>query len=92
MKHKIEIQYNGQYPNLCTGRLTVYIDDVKYVFPPYCMMSGGNIYKDDEGYYQTDEGKWEITRWPKDFPEHLKELILDKVNEEIPWGCCGGCS
>ena len=87
----IKISYNGSYPNLCSGRLIVYIDDVKYIFPQYCMTSGGCVYKNDEGYYQTDEGEWEISEWPEDFPEHLKKIVLDKVNEEIPWGCCGGC-
>ena len=42
MKNKpiIKIDYDGEYPNLCSGHLTVYIDDVKYNFPDYCLSSG----------------------------------------------------
>lgn len=87
----IKISYNGRYPNLCSGDLTVYVDGIEYDFPPYCMRSGGCVYENDEGYYQTDDGEWEITKWPEDFPKHLKKPVLDKINEEIPWGCCGGC-
>ena len=87
----IKISYNGSYPNLCSGDLIVYIDGVEYDFPRYCMMSGGCVYRDSDGEYNIDEGEWEISEWPEDFPEHLKGLVLNKINEEIPWGCCGGC-
>ena len=28
---------------------------------------------------------------PKDFPEEYKEKLLEVINEELPWSCCGGC-
>lgn len=87
----IKISYNGCYPNLCSGRLIVYIDNVEYIFPKYSLVSGGCVYRDDNDDWVTDKGEWDIDEWPEDFPEHLKEPVLDKVNEEIPWGCCGGC-
>lgn len=82
----IKIEYDGEYPCLCSGTLIVYI---KYVFPEYCLNSGGSI-----GFswdYNVTKGPWTITKWPKDFPENLKDKVLEKVNNEIPWGCCGGC-
>ena len=88
---QIEISYNGCFPNLCSGDLEVTIDGVKYEFPQYCMVSGGHIYMDDDGDYNRELGEWDISEWPEGFPEEYKQPVLDKINEEIPWGCCGGC-
>ena len=87
----IKIEYDGCYPNLCSGQLIVYIDNEKYVFPRYCMNSGGNVWFDDDWSENVSEGPWDITEWPEDFPEHLKSPVLAVVNSEIEWGCCGGC-
>lgn len=38
-----------------------------------------------------ESGEWEISEWPKGFPESLKDAVLKAVNFEIPHGCCGGC-
>ena len=35
-------------------------------------------------------GDWSV-EFPKDFPEELKDKVLNCINEEIPHGCCGGC-
>ena len=88
---QIEISYNGCFPNLCRGELIVTIDGVIYEFPPFCMVSGGHIYMDDDGDYNRELGEWDISEWPEGFPEEYKQPVLDKINEEIPWGCCGGC-
>ena len=37
------------------------------------------------------EGEWFIDEFPEGFQEELKEIVLSKINEEIPHGCCGGC-
>lgn len=88
---KIEIQYDGDYPNLCSGHLVVTIDDVVWDFGKYCLSSGGCAYFKDDWKDVVEQGEWSITDYPKGFPEELKEAVLRKVNEEIPWGCCGGC-
>lgn len=90
---KIEIQYDGKYPNLCSGHLVVTIDGVVWDFGKYCLSSGGCAYFKDRIDWEdvVEQGEWDITDYPEGFPEDLKEEVLIKINEEIPWGCCGGC-
>ena len=89
---EIKIDYNGKYPNLCSGDLVVTIDDKKWNFPGDCMGSGG-YFTVSGGYMDGGviEGPWRICEWPKDFPENLKSSVVDKINETVEWGCCGGC-
>ena len=87
----IKIEYDGKYPCLCMGYLIVWIDDVKWDFGSYSLSSGGNIHRDTDWNMWTSEGEWFVDEWPQGFPEELKELVLLKINEEIPHGCCGGC-
>lgn len=85
---EIKIEYNGKYPNLCRGHLIVWLDDKQYDFGKYCLISGGYCnYHSGEVHYDS----WKIEDWPDNFPEEYKKLVLDKINLEIPWGCCGGC-
>jgi hypothetical protein len=54
------------------------------------LSSGGYIAWDIDDMYAV-KGDWSIVDWSKDFPEEYKEAVLEKVNKEIPHGCCGGC-
>lgn len=89
MRHDIKIIYDGKYPCLCMGHLIVIVDGVEYDFGSSCLLSGGCINFDD-GEFDIEEGDWDV-EYPKDFPDELKEEVLDSINENIPWGCCGGC-
>jgi hypothetical protein len=80
--------YDGTYPNLCSGKLYLMLDDKRIDFPDFCLRSGGGITND---YSDVIEGGWTITDWPLNFPEELKDLAGILVNENIPRGCCGGC-
>jgi hypothetical protein len=86
----IKVKYNGQYPNLCSGKLIVYIDEKEYTFPSYCLSSGGQAWTNDD-YTGTTQGNWSITEWPDNFPEDMKRYVEFEVNEQIEKGCCGGC-
>lgn len=83
----MKIEYDGSYPNLCSGTLRVTVGpkiwDMQYV-----LFSGGGLDKDYEAY----SGPWSLDNLPKDFPENLREKLLELVNDQISWGCCGGCS
>jgi len=87
----IKIEYNGKYPNLCSGNLTVTIDGKEWIFPDYCLLSGGSVWFDENWSDHVSSGPWEIDEWPEGFPEELKEDVLCSINNEIAWGCCGGC-
>ena len=87
----LEIEYDGGYPNLCSGGLVVTIDGKRWVFPSHCLSSGGSVWFDAGWSEHIESGPWSISEWPEDFPEDLKEETEREVNYQIPWGCCGGC-
>lgn len=87
----IKIEYDGGYPNLCRGTLIIHMRGCKIKFPDYCLSSGGNVCFDEDWEEQVDEGEWSVSEWPKDFPEEVKQDVINAINEQIPHGCCGGC-
>lgn len=85
------IEYTGRWPNLCRGTLTLQIDDEVVRFGegynPRFWGSGGNCY----GFNITRE-PWIIVR--DDIPEKYRKYYYEIVhvfNENVEWGCCGGC-
>ena len=87
----IEVEYDGSYPNLCSGYLVVVIDDKRWEFPKHCMQPGGDVWFDEDWSEHVEQGPWYIDNWPEGFPEDLKDDVTEKVNEEVEWGNCGGC-
>lgn len=93
------ISYTGSYPNLCSGTLTLEIDGIEYIFgegykepkPDFGRFwySGGGITNDYESTY---DGEWtiDIDSLPEQFRKYSFEI--DRIfNENVEWGCCGGC-
>lgn len=91
MENDIKIDYDGEYPCLCMGNLTVTINGKAWKFPEYCLRSGGSVWFDDDLDEHVEMGEWSVNEWPDGFPEELKDEVLDAINREIPPGCCGGC-
>jgi hypothetical protein len=91
----IRYEYDGKYPNLCSGALVVYVGDRKFEFERGSLRSGGAV-KKIRKEYKIIEGNWYIDdrKWPEDFPSEFKEFLVYKINTEgqIPLPCCGGCS
>jgi len=85
------ISYDGSYPNLCSGHLVLAVDDKEWSFPSHALSSGGSVWFDKDWSEHVEDGPWTIYEWPDGFPEEAKEESLRVVNEEIGWGCCGGC-
>lgn len=83
------VSYDGKYPNLCSGTLVLKIDGTVVEFPQFCMQTGGGVWFDDDWCEQVDYGPWSVCV-PAEYA-HLKEEIEDCVNENVDWGCCGGC-
>ena len=87
----IIIKYDGDFPNLCSGKLVVIINGKEWHFPTCCLRSGGSVLIDDDWNEHVEEGEWSIKEWPRNFPNTMKSAVVDAVNSEIPLGCCGGC-
>lgn len=87
----IKIEYDGAYPNLCSGKLVVFVDGKRWEFPKYCLTSHGGVWFDDDWGEHIDLGEWSVDKWPDKFPDNLKTIVEREINECIPHGCCGGC-
>ena len=97
------VSYDGKYPYLCSGKLILEIDDEQVTFGDYdwntkkgnirFWSSGGSCgftsnYEDS----YVNKGKWYID--VEDIPEKYRQYAneIDEVfNDNVPWGCCGGC-
>lgn len=88
------ISYTGRWPNLCNGILTLEIDGKKAWFGYGALngpfwTSGGGLNPNYEGAYQ-GEWKIDVDRIPEEYRKYASEI--DRVfNENVEWGCCGGC-
>lgn len=100
------ISYTGKYPNLCSGVLTLEIDGVEVRFGhnydnfdtledgnyEKFWMSGGSASFDEDynGVVETDAWELDIDSLDERFWDIADELI-DVFNENVDFGCCGGC-
>lgn len=100
------INYTGKYPSLCMGVLILEIDGKRYHFGydydgkykdvkmlPQFWSSGGscgfrNNYSDT--YVEHDDWRIDTDELPAELLDYAEEI--DEVfNENVPYGCCGGC-
>lgn len=89
------IGYTGEYPSLCMGTLTLKIDEeiVKFGYHGGCdypmfWTSGGHVTED----YNVCTNEWIIDY--DMLPDKYKKYAhtIDRIfNEEVEYGCCGGC-
>jgi hypothetical protein len=84
------ISYTGRFPNLCRGTLTVEIEGQLVEIRGFC--SGGSVWFDDNWDEQVEEGPWSIDDddIPREYLEY-KDEILSCMNNNVLYGCCGGC-
>lgn len=99
------VSYTGKWPNLCRGILTLRIEGETYKFGHGSKSFNFATGKFTDGNYDsfwdsggrarfsgTTEYPWQI--YQRKLPEHLKQYAaeIDKVfNENVRFGCCGGC-
>jgi len=86
------IDYDGRYPCLCFGSLTLRIDGEEVTLPSGCLISGGSVTFDDNWMEDIERGKWLLDQdeLPAKYRCYARE-IEECVNAHVPWGCCGGC-
>jgi len=84
---KIKIEYDGEHPVLCGGNLKITIDGKDWDFGKHSIVSGGTAPCNET----ITTGPWSVCCWPENFPENLKNVVINEINKQIRWGCCGGC-
>lgn len=82
------VSYDGKWPCLCGGTLTVRIDGEEVAFP-HCLRSGGYAGFDADWEEVVTDGPWAV-RLPDEYRE-LEAEVAKLANANVPWGCCGGC-
>lgn len=85
------VSYDGEYPNLCSGTLVLKVDGRLFTFPKYALSSGGRVWFSADWDEHVEDGPWGIHDWPLGFPEWAKPEALRVLNDNVRWGCCGGC-
>ena len=98
------ISYTGKYPALCCGALTLEIDGEIVEFGHDCSLDscnnydafwlsgGGYTFEDNYTKAFAHQGEWaiDIEKLPPKYREFADEI--DEVfNDNVEWGCCGGC-
>lgn len=82
------ISYDGEFPCLCVGTLVLEIEG-KRVELENVLSSGGTCSIDNDYDEIVEEGPWSVNL-PEEYRQHEEE-ITDLVNDNVPFGCCGGC-
>lgn len=81
------VSYTGEYPCLCHGVLTLRINGKEVQFAD--VHSGGDVYFDEQWNGYVIKGPW-IVGIPLEYAEY-KDEINQCMNDNVPYGCCGGC-
>ena len=98
IKHVEFVDYNGKWPHLCTGTLTLKIDG-KFVkfgtqekYGKFWRSSGECGFNNDYTEHYIIENEWVINvdDLPDEYKKYAEEIDI-VFNANIPYGCCGGC-
>ena len=97
------ISYTGKYPNLCRGKLTLNIDGDDYTFGNNFIHKdvqfnqfwepGGECgFTNDYTETYGSKSKWiiDVEGLPEQFRKYAVEIDM-AFNENVEYGCCGGC-
>jgi len=87
------VSYTGEWPTLCMGTLILSLDGEDITFPPFCLESGGDVWFGKDWSGHITKGPWCIVKFPEalQYDKALQQEAVRLVNENVDWGCCGGC-
>ena len=87
MKHVEFVKYTGRWPNLCRGILVLLIDGKEVKFDQ--ILSGGDVCFTEDWQEIVTHGPWKV-EVPEEYKKYETE-INQCMNDNVTWGCCGGC-
>ena len=84
----IKVEYNGSFPNACSGNLTITVDGKEVYNKSSCCSSSGAVWFDDDWNEHVEEGEltWDDA---SEFSEEIQEAVREELSKVIV--CCGGC-
>lgn len=86
----IVVEYDGMYPNSCSGCLIIKEDEKEIYKKQHCCRSTGSCHFDKEWNEIVKDGElvWESEEAEK-FDGEIREAVRDKLSSVRV--CCGGC-
>lgn len=86
------VSYSGEWPTLCSGTLKFRLDGKLYTMGgAFFLQSGGRASFDDNWEPHVTKGPWSLPKTISEKLEPYRKEIETMINENVPWGCCGGC-
>lgn len=88
------VSYNGKWPNLCRGALVVEKDNKQYSMENILISGGECGFSNNYRNSYINRGPWNINLkyLPKELNNDNDIRVLESlINDNIDWGCCGGC-
>ena len=97
------VSYSEKYPCLCFGKLVVKIDGKEVSFGsiarikadyPAFWASGGSVRFTEDWEPIVTSGEWQLSADEKNYPKRIWKIlpqILQVMNDNVTYGCCGGC-
>ncbi len=83
---KIAVKFDGEYPNICTGRLQIIVDGVEiYNERAKCVSTDGVWYKGSKKYLEPKMIWLDEEKYPKEIQDEVYKVI-SQIHV-----CCGGC-
>jgi len=84
----IEVEYDGTYPNTCSGILSIKVDGKTVYTNKYETRSTGGVWFDKEWCEHVDAGEliWEPAG---EWSQEIRDAVAEKLSEFMV--CCGGC-
>jgi hypothetical protein len=90
VQRRIEVGYDGAYPNTCSGILTIFDNGKEIYKKSGCCSSTGKVWFDEEWGSHVDKG---LLEWDEEEAEKFDHEIRESVRELLATFevCCGGC-
>ena len=88
LKYKFKLPEGAQLERFNYN--SVWLDNDYYDFGKHCLISGGYC-NYHSGEIKEGEWKLDLKLVPEDFPSEYVDKLIQEINVNIPWGCCGGC-
>lgn len=84
---KIEVFYDGKYPNVCLGCLIIKIDGKEiYNKEHRCYSTGSIVWLDDNWNIGSGKLVWDDAKY---FSKEIQKAVSDELKKMKV--CCGGC-
>lgn len=88
MKRNIVVEYDGKYPNTCSGTLKITVDGEVIYNKDFCCYSTGSVWFDEQWGEHVEDGEL-IWGDANKFDSEIQEAVVAVLSGCNV--CCGGC-